>query len=492
VTAPVKLFRTTAFKLALAFLALSAIGSGIVLAIVGWQVTAVVDQEMTQTIEAEANGLSEQYDQGGIRRLGLIIDERSREPGSSLYLLTNPAGEPLAGNVARLPAGALDKPGFLETDYETVDASPPGRRALARIFVLPGGFRLLVGHDLRDKLRIGSVMVHALAISLVVLAALGSLGGLLVSRRVLRRIDAMSNSSRAIMAGDLNQRLPVLGSGDELDRLALNLNDMLARIGELMAGLREVSDNIAHDLRTPLTRLRNHAEEALRGSGDAQTYRAALERTIEESDGLIKIFNALLMIARAEAGAGHEGTSEFDVGAAVRGIAELYEPVAEEQGVSLRVDIEPGLRLLGNRELIGQTLANLVDNALKYGAGDALPALSAPGGQRPALPALKEVSLSVRRVGANVEIAVGDHGPGVAPGDRSRVLDRFVRLEGARSRPGSGLGLSLAAAVVGMHMGSVRLEDNHPGLRIVVALPLTSAAPTLLARPAPSVRIAVP
>jgi signal transduction histidine kinase len=451
VTIPGKLFRTTAFKLSLAFLALSAIGSGVVLGIVGWQVIAVVDQEMTQTIEAEANGLSEQYDQGGIRRLGLIIEERSREPGSSLYLLTSPAGEPLAGNVARLPSGALDRPGFLETPYEIVDASPPGRRALARIFVLPGGFR-----------------------------------------RVLRRIDAMSNSSRAIMAGDLTQRLPVLGSGDELDRLALNLNDMLARIGELMAGLREVSDNIAHDLRTPLTRLRNHAEEALRAAGDAQTYRAALERTIEESDGLIKIFNALLMIARAEAGAGHEGTSEFDVGAAVRGIAELYEPVAEEQGVSLRVDIEPGLRLLGNRELIGQTLANLVDNALKYGAGDALPALSAPGGQRPALAALKEVSLSVRRVGANVEIAVGDHGPGVAPGDRSRVLDRFVRLEGARSRPGSGLGLSLAAAVVGMHMGSVRLEDNHPGLRIVVALPLTSAAPTLLARPAPSVRIAVP
>ncbi len=470
-----KLFRTTAFKLSLAFLALSAVSSGIVLGIVGWQVTAVVDQEMTQTIEAEATGLSEQYDQGGIRRLGVIIDERSREPGSSLYLLTSPAGEPLAGNVARLPAGVLDRPGFVETPYDTVDAAPPGRRALARIFVLPGGFHLLVGHDLRDKVRIGAVMIHALAISLIFLAALGALGGLLVSRRVLGRIDAMSTSSRAIMAGDMTQRLPVSGSGDELDRLALNLNDMLARIGELMAGLREVSDNIAHDLRTPLTRLRNHAEEALRASSDAGTYRAALERTIEESDGLIKVFNALLMIARAEAGGGREGMSEFDVGSAVNGIAELYEPVAEEAGVALRVRIEPGLRLFGNRELIGQTVANLIDNALKYGAPEPMLALAAPGAQIQT-PSSYVVNLDVRRIGGDVEIAIGDHGPGVGPADRARVLDRFVRLEGARSRPGSGLGLSLAAAVVRMHAGSVRLEDNHPGLRVIVTLPLTKSA----------------
>jgi signal transduction histidine kinase len=491
VTALGKLFRTTAFKLSLAFLALSAVGSGLVLGIVGWQVTAVVDQEMTQTIEAEANGLSEQYEQGGIRRLGMILEQRSREPGSSLYLLTSPAGEPLAGNVERLPDGVLDHPGFIETPYETVEAAPPGRRALARIFVLPGGFHLLVGHDLRDKVRIGAVMIHALAISLVFLAAFGALGGLLVSRRVLRRIDAMSTSSRAIMAGDLTQRLPVLGSGDELDRLALNLNDMLARIGELMTGLREVSDNIAHDLRTPLTRLRNHAEEALRAAGDAPTYRAALERTIEESDSLIKVFNALLMIARAEAGAGREGMSDFDVGGAVNGIAELYEPVAEEAGVALRVHIEPNLRVLGSRELIGQTIANLIDNALKYGAPETNLELAAPGAAMPA-PLPGEVALDVRRVGDDVEISVADHGPGIAIADRARVLDRFVRLEGARSRPGSGLGLSLAAAVARLHAGSVRLEDNRPGLRVIVSLPLTKGAAPTLAREAAPLAAALP
>lgn len=481
-TALGKLFRTTAFQLSLAFLVLTAIGAGLVLGAVAWQVQALVNEEITSTIDAEAAGLSEQYAQGGIRQLGLVIEQRSREPGSSLYLLTDFAGQPLAGNVARLPQGVLDRPGFVETAYETVDQVAPDRRALAKIFLLPGGFRLLVGHDLRDRARIGAVVVRALATSLIFLAALGALGGLFVARRVLRRIDAMSKSAHAIMAGDMSQRLTVIGSGDELDRLALNLNEMLGRIDELMAGLREVSDNIAHDLRTPLTRLRNHAEAALRHDGDKAGYRAALERTIEESDGLIKVFNALLMIARAEAGADRAGMSEFDVGQAARGIAELYEPVAEQAGVALRLDVEPGLQLVGNRELIGQTIANLLDNALKYGAPSipsVLPALASSSageeaqacGEAKTHAARIEVSLSVRRVDDAIEIAVADHGPGIAAADRTRVLGRFVRLEGARSRPGSGLGLSLAAAVARMHGGTVRLEDNDPGLRVVLALP---------------------
>jgi signal transduction histidine kinase len=483
VTALGKLFRTTAFKLSLVFLVLSAIGAGLVLSVVAWQVQALVDEETARTIEAEAAGLSEQYAQGGIRQLGIVIEARSREPGSSLYLLTDFSGQPLAGNVARLPQGVLDRPGLVETLYETADQASSDRRALAKIFLLPGGFRLLVGHDLRDRARIGSVMVRALAISLIFLTALGALGGLFVARRVLRRIDAMSRSAQAIMAGDMSQRLAVIGSGDELDRLALNLNEMLGRIDELMAGLREVSDNIAHDLRTPLTRLRNHAEAALRLEGDKADYRAALERTIEESDGLIKVFNALLMIARAEAGAERAGMSEFDVGLAAKGIAELYEPVAEEAGVALRIEAEPGLKILGSRELIGQTIANLLDNSLKYGAPSSSQALPVLAGSSAGSVVLderpeprSEVGLSVRRVGGAIEVAIADHGKGIAESDRTRALGRFVRLEGARSRPGSGLGLSLAAAVVHMHGGSLRLEDNAPGLRVILALPARHAA----------------
>ncbi len=463
-TALAKLFRATAFKLALAILGLSAIGAGIVLGVVAWQVVKLVDEETTQTIEAEASGLAEQYGQGGIRRLGAVIENRSRQAGASIYLLTDSAGEALAGNIAQMPAGVLDQVGIVNTPYETADGLSRNRRALARVFALPGGFHLLVGHDLADRARIGAVMVRALATSLIFFAGLAALGALFVARRVLRRIDAMNRSARMIMAGDLSRRLPVSGSGDELDRLAIGLNEMLARIADLMAGLREVSDNIAHDLRTPLTRLRNHVEEALRLDADKAAYRAALERTIEESDSLIRIFDALLMIARAEAGADSGAFTSFDVGEVVAGVAELYEPVAEEKGFKLTLDVAPAPGFSGSRELIGQAVANLIDNALKYG-GSALEA------------GANEIVVAARREGVNVVIQVADHGPGVAEAERQRVLGRFVRLEGARSRPGSGLGLSLAAAVAHMHGGSAALADNSPGLKVSLILPMRPLTP---------------
>ena len=462
-----RLFRATAFKLTLVIFGLSVVGSALVLSVVAWQVIKLVDAETQQTIEEQAKGLAEQYDAGGVRRLGQVIEARSRQPGSSLYLLTNTAGEPLAGNVAQLPPGVLDHVGVVDTPYETVDETAPGRHALARIFALPGGFRLLVGRDLGDRARIGSVMIRAMAVSLVFFAALAALGALFVARRVLNRIDAMNRSARAIMAGDLSLRLPVSGSGDELDRLAGGLNDMLARIAELMTGLREVSDNIAHDLRTPLTRLRNHAEAALRSADDPVAYRAALERTIEESDGLIRVFNALLAIARAEAGGETAGMSAFDLGDAVESVAELYAPVAEENGARLKIDAPPGLTVVGNRELIGQAVANLIDNAVRHGAP------ADEGATK------TEIAVVARRDGACVVIEVADHGPGIPADDRARALERFVRLEGARSRPGSGLGLSLVAAVMHMHGGALRLDDNNPGLKVTATLPAAAETPRL-------------
>jgi signal transduction histidine kinase len=456
-----RIFRATAFKLTLAILGVSAIGAGIVLAIVAWQVVKVVDEETQQTIEAEAGALVDQYERGGIRRLGAVIEARSREPGPTIYLLTDGVGQPLAGNISELPGDVLSSQTFVDTPYESIDGRGRGRRAMARVFLLPGGFHLLIGHDMGDRARIGAVMIHALATSLIFLAGLAALGALFVARRVLTRIDAMNRSAHAIMGGNLAERLPVYGSGDELDRLAIGLNQMLARIAELMSGLREVSDNIAHDLRTPLTRLRNHAEEALRLRGEAVDYRAALERTIEESDGLIRIFDALLMIARAEAGRGQMNVQAFDIGAVVSDLAELYEPIAEERGFALSLDVAPNLTLVGNRELVGQGIANLVDNALKYGATDC-------GGA-------SAVSVAARAQGETVVIEVADRGPGIMEDDRKRVFDRFVRLEGARSRPGSGLGLSLASAVARMHGGALTLEDNAPGLKAVLTLPTNGA-----------------
>jgi signal transduction histidine kinase len=463
-----KLFRTTVFKISLAYLVISAIGAGLVLGTVGWNMEHLIDEQIAQTIDADITGLSEQYAQGGIRRLVNIIQKRTRRPGAGLYLVTTAAGEPIAGNIARLPPDILTRPGLVETTYQ-----PPGdpggkHRALARNFVLAGGFHLLVGHDLAEGEGLRQILGEALLTSLVWLVVIGTLGGLWVARRVLNRVDAINANAQAIVAGDLSGRLRLTGTGDELDRLGQNFNAMLERIAILMAGLKEVSDNIAHDLKTPLTRLRSGVEQALRSAKSPEDYRGALEKALDESERLIQIFDALLSIARAQAGAGREGMSDFDAASVARDVGELYEPVAEERGIVLAISAEPGLYLHGSRELAGQAVANLVDNALKYGS----PETAGLGPDRaPAQAPKGTVELSARRSGGNVEFVVADRGPGIAETDRLRVLDRFVRLENARSRPGSGLGLSLAAAVARLHNGSLRIEDNEPGLRVVIRLP---------------------
>lgn len=467
-----KLFRTTAFKISLAYLAVSAIGAGLVLSSVGWNIEHLISDQTAQTISTDITGLSEQYAQGGLRRLVNIIQKRTGRPGAGLYLVTTPAGEPIAGNIAALPPDILNRSGLIETAYQPAGDPRATRRALARIFVLDGGFHLLVGQDLEESKRLRQILGRALVTSLVWLVLFGTFGGLWIARRVLERVDAINASARAIVSGDLSGRLKLAGTGDELDRLVQNFNAMLDRISILMAGLKEVSDNIAHDLKTPLTRLRAGAEEALRTARRPEEYRAALENALEESGRAIQIFDALLSIARAEAGAGREGMRDFDAGAVACDVGELYEPVAEERGIALSAVAEPGLTVHGSRELVGQALANLVDNALKYG-GPRETGEGALGALPPE--ANGSVAISARRCGGMIEIAVSDRGPGIAEKDRLRVLGRFVRLENARSQPGSGLGLSLAAAVARLHHGSLRIEDNRPGLRAVIALPAAAA-----------------
>jgi signal transduction histidine kinase len=461
VTALGKLIRTTAFKLTLFYLAIFILFAASLLGYFALNTRRLITEQITATVDGEISGLSEQYAQGGIRRLVIVVDLRSRRPGSSLYLVTTPTGEGLAGNVGSLEPGVLDKPGWLETNYRRLEA-PEGNdhRALVRVVQLPGGFRLLVGRDLEERERLFGIIANAGQWSLALVIVLGLAGGFFVSRRVLSRIDAMTGTAQTIMAGDLSGRLPVAGTGDELDRLADNVNAMLDRIEALMRGLKEVSDNIAHDLKTPLTRLRNRCEQALRHSGSDADYRAALETTIAESDELIRTFDALLMIARAESGQARDNMIEFDAAEIARDVGELYEPLADEKGIALKVEAPSAAPVRGNRELVSQALANLVDNAIKY---------AAPIGE--ANGARSEVVVEAGHDGERITLSVADRGPGIPDADRGRVVERFVRLEQSRSEPGSGLGLSLASAVARLHGGELKLEDNHPGLRSIIALP---------------------
>jgi hypothetical protein len=467
-TALGKLLRTTAFQLTLVYLVIFILFAASLLGYFALNTRRLITEQITTTVDTEISGLREQYNQGGIRRLVIVVDLRSRRPGSSLYLVTTATGEGLAGNVGSLEPGVLDHPGWLETNYRRLEA-PEGNdhRALVQVVQLPGGFRLLVGRDLEERERLFGIIANAGQWSLALVIVLGLAGGFFVSRRVLNRIEAMTETAQTIMAGDLAGRLPVAGTGDELDRLADHLNAMLERIEALMRGLKEVSDNIAHDLKTPLTRLRNRCEQALRSAAGVDDYRAALESTIAESDDLIRTFDALLMIARAEAGQSRDNMTEFDAAEIARDVGELYEPLADEKGIALTVDAPAAAPVRGNRELVSQALANLVDNAIKY---------AKPDGKLNGVPS--EIVVKAGNDGERITLSVADRGPGIAEADRGRVVERFVRLEQSRSEPGSGLGLSLAAAVARLHGGELKLEDNQPGLRSVIALPRAGPAGT--------------
>jgi len=466
VTAFGKLIRTTAFRLTLVYLFLFALFAASLLGYFAWNTRRLITEQITATVSAESDEISDVFSRRGLRGIVFTIENRALRPGANLYLVTAPNGQALAGNVGSLAPGVMAATGWVETAYRRLDEQDTANHlALVRVTELSGGFRLLIGRDLEERKRLFGIVAKAAQWSLLVVVVLGLGGGVFVARRVLRRIDAMTGTTQRIMAGDLSGRLPVGRSGDELDRLAENLNAMLERIEALMTGLKEVSDNIAHDLKTPLTRLRNRAEEALARSGNEAEYRNALERTIEESDALIRTFNALLMIARAESGQARGDMDEFDGADVARGIHELYEPLAEDNGLNLQVSTEP-TPVRGNRELISQALANLVENAIKY--GKPLP----PQGAE--IPINDEIRIEARRDGGTVLLQVIDHGQGIPASDRKHAMERFVRLDASRTQPGSGLGLSLASAVATLHGGELRLGDAAPGLKATLAFPASA------------------
>lgn len=474
------IMRTTAARLSALYLILFAICAILLVFYMTSLSARMLAGQSMDTINEEVQGLDRFYRRGGLPVLVRVIEQRSRQPGANLYLVADAHGRLLTGNVESIEPGVLETQGWTTTPFayqrygegaerrraglledsvqeELPSAGERRHAAIALVSRLPNQMIVLVGRDLGEPERFRAVVRQSLMLSLGMMAVGGLLIWYFVGRRALRRIDDVSLASRRIMGGDLTGRLPITGAGDEFDRLSENLNVMLTRIGALNEGLKQVSDNIAHDLKTPLTRLRNRAEAALSGDPGTTGYREALEATIAESDRLIKVFNAILMISRLEAGQSAEPLTPVDLSAAMRDVVELYDPVAEEEGVAIEVADMAPITVQGNRELIGQALSNIVDNAVKYSAGSS----EAP-----------KVRLALERAAGEVRLRVEDNGPGIPEEhDRERATERFVRLEQSRSQPGSGLGLSLAKAVMKFHGGRLDLLPGSPGLTVVMAFP---------------------
>ncbi len=445
-----KLVKSSAFRLALGYVALFAVSAVILLAFVYWLTTTYMQRQADETIEAEIVGLAERYRMGGLPGLTATIRERldRRPQGSSIYLLTDVAGEPLVGNLSRWPPVAPGEDGFL--DFEIVTGpGEPSHRARAKPFVLFGGFKLLVGRDLEELDSVRSLLLRTMTWGLALILALALLGAVVVSRSRIRRIANIDQVIGEVMAGDLSRRIPLEGASDDIEDLSSNLNRMLGELSNLVEGVRRVSDSIAHDLRTPLARLKTRLERMRRGRPDEE-----ITEAIEEADRLLGMFGAVLRIARIESGErARGGFTEVNLTSLIDDVAELYRPLIEEKGSRLSLGNAPGVVVRGDRDMLFQAVANLVDNAIKH----------APGGER--------IDISLAPIEGGAAIEVRDDGPGIPAEEREKVRERFYRLDRSRTTPGSGLGLSLIAAVAARHDGELRLLDGEPGLRAVLTLP---------------------
>ncbi len=390
--------------------------------------------------------------QGGAAGLVRHVQTYSRGAGALEYLVQSPDGVRLAG---QLPTVG-DRRGWVPLTATDQDGTKP---VLAYAKQLPDGVVVAVADDVRRVYRADDAVLRAVALSIAITILIGGAGGIWLSRVFLRRVDAMSRTAEAIIVGDLGQRIPLRGSGDDLDRLAETLNRMLDRIEKLLTSVREASNNIAHDLRTPLSRLRQHLDEARGQVGAGASHERALDRAKAEVEAVLGTFAALLRIAEVEAGAQRAAFCRVDLSAAVETVAEAFAPSAEEEGRRITSDISPGVAVHGDKELLTQMLVNLVENALRH------------------TPSGTEVRLSLTRLGRRQAVlAVQDNGPGIPDAEREQVLRRFYRLDHSRTTPGSGLGLSLVAAVAELHGAVLRLEDMRPGLRASVTLALVGDA----------------
>ena len=451
--------RSLVFRHTLIYVGLFTLSQIVIFGVLYWSTLRIYEARTNAVIEAEAQDLRLEFAGLSVTEMAAIVTRRCEdEPGEfDEYILATRNYEYIAGNIRVWPTGARQDSALI--DLALGDGSDGyGESAIHRVLTLtlPSGDHLLVGHNLTEfeKIRnlIGRALIHTLALTLL----LGFGGGYLFSRALARRLDKINSSSLAILEGDISRRMPLTGSGDEFDVLSRNLNRMLDRIEELMTSMREVTDNVAHDLRKPLSRLHNRIEVTLLGSRDPDAYRETLEHAVREMENIETVFSGLLTISMAESGASRDRFERIDLAEIVRSAVEIYGPAAEDSGLALDVREDTPTPITGDPHLIAQAVANLIDNAIKHAPGTG------------------PVVLRTVRRQDHAELTVADRGPGIPEEFRERAMERFSRLEQSRTTPGSGLGLSLVRAVALLHGGAVALEDNRPGLKVTLRFPVGS------------------
>lgn len=429
-------------------------GSAIVLAAaVFLAARSALEQQMTARIETEATYLRDEFRTGGLDRLLAVVRSRGRGASALDYLVQDTSGAHLAGEMPTVGTALLRGWTTVDVPDALEDGGRP-ERVRAYVSDLGSGVLLAVGDDLG---RIGAIeesIATAFGWTVGLVALLGIGGGALLSRSFLARVDAISRTAEAIIEGDLARRVPLHGTGDDLDRLASTLNRMLDRIGGLMESLRQVSSDVAHDLRTPLSRLYQRLEDARTHARSIGEYEAAMDSALHEAEGLLETFAALLRIAQVEGASPRAGFRVVDLSAVAEAVADAYRPDAEEAGHALAADVAPGVVLHGDQELLTQSVANLVENALRH----------TPSGSR------ITISLS-RPAGTEINLAVRDDGPGVSDEDLPRLRHRFYRSERSRTTPGNGLGLSFVAAVADLHGARLHIRNAKPGLWVALSFP---------------------
>lgn len=454
---PPRLLSSAAFRFALLFAAMFASAAIALVAVLWWATAGAIDRQTDAAIRADAIALTERWREGGAAGLAAAIDERLavNAENDGIYLLSTATGaDRLAGNLDHWPRDAPGEGAWFRTSVQR-DEKPTE----ARLFWLElPGLRLLVGRDEAAREQLQQLLTEGVAWASGAVVVFALIGAWLLRGALQARMRPVFATTAAIAGGDLASRVALSGRGDEFDRLAQTLNAMLDRIATLMAGVRGVSDAIAHDLRTPIARARAKLEEALSGVPDEPALRAAVEQGIADLDGISRIFQALLRIAEAEAGARRAAFAPLDLVPVLADAAEIYEAAAEARGQRLTTALPVRLEMVGDRDLLLQAVANLLDNAVKF---------TPPGGT---------VLLEARATAGGIEVAVADNGPGLPAEDRRHAGERFFRADKARATPGSGLGLSLVQAVANLHSGELRLEDTQPGqdppgLRVVLRLP---------------------